>query len=246
MRGYLTVPGSESVDIRVDSPVEVYWDQEDGQTIRAPKGQQEFDLGISDITVSRHKNGHPPAVINPQPSCLEVVNRGNTNGVTVVAGDTENELETGHLQRVRRDATVSLGYQTDIRLEIKEDPRTEVSVEGNVEENVVMGDDESTTVTDSVVNRSSIGSTEGSSGARVDDSVVNRSEVGTGHEYDDPATDTQPVPDDPATDTRPVPDNAPDTDDTSEPETKFCIYCGTSTRADASVCSSCGESQPET
>jgi hypothetical protein len=139
-----------------------------------------------------------------------VVDRGNTNGVTVVAGDTENELETGHLQR-----------------------------------NVVMGDDESTTVTDSVINRSSIRSKEGSSGARVDDSVVNRPEVATGREYDNPATDTQPVPDESATDTRPTLDNAPSTDDTSEPKTKFCIHCGMSIRADASVCLPCGESQPE-
>ncbi|MFB6151290.1 MAG: hypothetical protein ABEJ40_05735 [Haloarculaceae archaeon] len=252
MRGYLSVVGTESAEVPVESETEVYRDPGDTQEVLAAQGDEIYRLGVADATVSRKKNGTAPVVLNARDDCLEVRNRNNTNGVIVRTNRDETDIGEGHVERVRRDATIEIGYQTTLKLEVQRDARVEVRggdyVAGNKVEN-------RTEVRDSVVNRSEIGSATGDGAGKgsavkdgrevtVDDSVVNRSKVATAddgsadgagsdsdtREYCEEHERTYTGEECPAC----RGDRKPDAGDT-----KFCRYCGTEIPARVRVCPAC-------
>lgn len=186
MRGYLSLAGTDDpTEIPVEDRVGLYRIQERNQQVFAEVADDLIPLGVSDPTVSRKKDA-APVVIVARDEFLEVRNNGNHNPVRVDEKATDaldQEVAEGTVATLKRDATVEIGYQTKLNLVVERSPRKEVNVRG---EKVVMGDeyDQSTTVEDSVVNRSNIGGTgarqaDAGGGAAVEDSVVNRSNVGS-------------------------------------------------------------------
>lgn len=181
MRGYLTVLGKESGQLIVeDSRVELYRDPGGSHSVYARKEDAQYDLGVSDITVSRPEDGTPPVAIEPRQACIEIHNRGNSNPVSVNCDGDSTEIKQGRTERIEDTATVSIGYQTTLQMRVEREAKREINVAGKVEGDLVAGDqqnvDKSTQVIDSVVNRSDIGG-EGEP-ATVEDSTVNRSHVG--------------------------------------------------------------------
>lgn len=180
MRGYLTVPDKDFAGLIVDSRVELYRDPGGSHSIYARKGDAQHDLGVSDITVSRLDNGTPPVAIEPRQACIEIHNKGNSNPVSVNCDGGRTEIEQGQAKRIEDTATLSIGYQTTLQMRVKREPKPEINVAGNVQGDVVAGDqqnvDERTQVVDSVVNRADIGGK--GEPATVEDSTVNRSQVG--------------------------------------------------------------------
>lgn len=230
MRGYLSVVGTDSGKVPVESKVAIFRDPGETQEIKASVDGDVRGLGMADVTVSRRKNDVAPVVLLSHDQCIEVRNEHNSNGVTVRTNRNEVELDSGYAEQVKRDASIDLGYRTELRLTVESEARIEVSgdyVTGNKI-------DKSTHLTDSVVNRSNVGAgasphggsaeSDTSSGpVNVDDSVVNRSNVGGAGSRQD----TQP--------THPSPDDAV----VEEGARDFCevherIYTGT-------VCPECGE-----
>lgn len=251
MKGYVSVSGSDGGELPVGPGIDIYRDPGETHQILAATQQGEVKLGVADGTVSRKKGGEPPIVIDRRSSTIEVRNSGNSNALVVTMGGREYELEEGQAKRIKRDAEISIGYQTTLRLEIEREARKEVNVGGDVSGDVVMGDnvDRSTSVADSVVNRSDIsgdgggGSRGGSGGAEVEDSVVNRSNVGGD------ATADRPTPsaagDDLGTErANRKPDSGAD-QSADRSETKYCLYCSDEIPAVARFCPSCGESLPD-
>lgn len=185
MKGYLSPEHGGSGAIPLESRAEVYRDPNDGQEIVVETGTAVSPLGVADVTVSRKKGDNAPVVLRSHSESIEIRNQGNSNGVTVrTEGDTQ-EIDEGFSARVRRDAVIELGYQTELRLTVEREARVEV--QGG---DYVAGD--KTEVTDSVVNRSEIGTGQPANtpeadetGGTVDDSVVNRSQVGNGGRVDD-------------------------------------------------------------
>lgn len=263
MNGHISVPNSNKGEIPIESRVEIYRDPGETQEILAATETGEVSLGIADPTVSRKKSDQAPVIISKAQTCLQIQNRANTNTVEVTIGSEDYDIEQGQIKRIKRDAKISLGFRTDLILEVEQQAITEVNVGGDVSGDVVMGDsvDQSTSVTDSVVNRSDIGGSEGTS---VDDSVVNRSNVGGSNstpETRQSANETQ------QTDQTEnfcqthqqtyLGDSCPDcaaasssqansqSNDESPAETKFCCYCGDEIPSIANICPDCGESLPD-
>lgn len=257
MKGYLSIAG-ESSGIPLEGRTEVYRDPEDGRQIVAETAQRTVELGIADPTVSRKKGSEAPVVIKPCDEHIEIRNRGNTNGVTIIDGDEEIDIEEGFLERIRRDAQLKIGYQTVLSLEVEREAKT--VVEGDIQSSgdVVVGDatkvDNSTTVEDSVVNRSNVG---GDGSASVEDSVVNRSNVGEaesgnpGSSQPDGGVDAEAGSRDTqqfcethkVSYTDSCPECATGTDGGTSEETKYCIHCGTPIPIAATVCPDCGNDQ---
>lgn len=250
MRGYLSVAEADSGSIPLDSRVGIYRDGSGSHSVCASTAQGEHELGVSDVTVSREKNGTPAVVIEPRQSHIEIRNEQNANGV-LVAGDGDRvELDKGRTTRIEDTATVRVGFHTKLRLTVEREAKTEINVGGNVGGDVVAGDDKSvderTQVVDSVVNRSEIGA---DGGAEIEDSVVNGSTVGpesTAESHSD--SDTQnycEVHERMYTaETCPMCQAERSSANDESEETKFCMFCGTKIPAVAKVCPDCGKQLP--
>jgi len=262
MKGYLSVVDSDSGAIRVDSRMEIFRALDGHQKVLIRADGNETDLGVRDATVSRLKNDRPPIVLEPRQSCIEVHNRRNTNGVTVVCNDDRTELDEGQMIMVDDSSKIGVGYQTEFWLRVEQEATTRIEVDGDIGGDVVAGDqtkvNESTRVEDSVVNRSDVG---GDKGATVDDSVVNRSSVGSvesGTTASDDSTVRGGNPDDEDTknrcevhDTLYSGDVCPECEAKREApgiggaETMFCTFCGADVPAAPESCSECGEQLPD-
>jgi len=185
MKAYLSPVQGESGAIPIESWAGVYRDPDNGQQVAVETESTVSHLGIADVTVSRKKGDGPPVVFRSRSESIEIRNRGNSNGVTVRTEGDSQEIDEGFSARVHRDATIELGYQTKLRLTVEREARVEVQ-----NGDYVAGD--KTEVTDSVVNRSEIGTGQpadapevNQQGGTVDDSVVNRSQVENGERVDD-------------------------------------------------------------
>lgn len=253
MRGYLSVRGGDN-QIPLEERVEVYRTPDDSGRIVLDTTDQTVRLDVADMTVSRKTGDEAPVVLEPRSEHIEIHNQGNTNGVTVIRGEREVTLDAGFLERVSRDVRVKIGYQTVLQLDVEREARQEYVIEGNVEQgDVVMGSaekvDRSTTVTDSVVNRSDLGAGDHSDeGERTGTSPTGGASQ---------ASDATPGPaDGPATteaskatqkfcethqrsyaDTCPECAAEPNDDDTTE--TKYCVHCGSSVPAAVRTCPDC-------
>ena len=261
MRGYLSVIDSDSGAVRVDSRTEIFRALDERQTVLIRADGDETDLGVRDATVSRLKNDRPPIVLEPRRSCIEVHNRHNTNGVTVVCDDDRTELDEGQMMMIDDSSRIAVGY-TEFWLRVEQEATTRIEVDGDIDGDVIAGDqtkvDESTRVADSVVNRSDVG---GDEGATVDDSVVNRSSVGSvesGTTASDDSTVRGENPDDADTknrceihDTLYSGDVCPGCEAKREApgiggaETIFCMFCGADVPAAPESCPECGEQLPD-
>jgi hypothetical protein len=244
MRAYLTVPDTDAGQLVVDSRVELYRDPERSHSVCARREGETHELGVSDGTVSRRKDGTPPVVIEPRESHIEVHNRRNSNGVTVECDDGRTELPKGRTETVSETAWIELGYRTRLVMRVKKEAR--INVEGPVSGDVVAGDqtniDERTQVVDSVVNRSEI---DGDGNGTVEDSVVNRSQVGAEGQSDDSDTKNRCEKHDRMYTSDVCPECQAEQSASDEPaETQFCLYCGTEMVATASVCPDCGNEFP--
>lgn len=179
VQGYLSAP-DEAGQIEIDGRTELYRDPDRGHRVVVAVEGSETVLGVADATVSR-RQGEAPVVFEPAATCIEVHNQGNSNGLTVVTDGRTEEVPEGRMTTVERDATVSVGVTAELEL-VVERAASVTNVYHQGEGDVVTGDvtnvDRSTTVTDSVVNRSDIGGDDGEGAADVDDSVVNRSSLG--------------------------------------------------------------------
>lgn len=252
MRGYLSVPGSDSGRISVDSRIEIYRDAEREQEIIARTSEGECELGVRDVTVSRSKDGTAPVIVEPRQSYIEIKNKCNSNGVTVVCDGDSTELEQGLTTTIDDTAQITIGYQTEFRLRVEKEAKTEVNVGGDVAGDVVAGDqtnvDESTRVVDSVVNRSEIS---GDGGAKVDDSVVNRSQIG-GEPTEESVSDSDTQKHCEAHDLMYSGEICPKCEtegvatESEGEETKFCLFCGTAIAITATVCPECNKQLPDT
>jgi hypothetical protein len=162
MRGYLSVSGDTS-RIPIDERTEVYRDpdsQSDSGIVAEKKGRK-IALGVSDVTVSRKKNGSPPVVIEPKENFIEIHNNGNSNGVTVRTSSEKKEVKEGCVETVQSDTTISLGYNAEFRLTVEtvaEVTNIEHKGDGDIEyvdgDKTVKNVDKSTEVgEDAVVNR---------------------------------------------------------------------------------------------
>lgn len=254
MKGYLSAErGASGRSIPLESRAEVYRDPEEGQEIVVATEGSVSNLGISDVTVSRKKGDQAPVLIQPQSESIEIRNAGNSNAVVVsTEGDTQ-ELEEGFSARVRRDAVIKLGYQTELRLTVEREAREEYVIEGDVDTggDVVMGDqtqvDQRTTVEDVVAKDLSVS---GEEPAEVSDVVATDLRVGGGDEGTDDE-DSEPTKEfcerHEMAYTGPVCPKCAETDGEDERygETMFCIFCGESIPALAQVCPNCGEELPD-
>ena len=83
-------------------------------------------------------------VIEPQQSYIEIHNKQNSNGITVVCDGDRTELEEGLTTTIDDTATITVGYQTEFRLSVKREAKTEINVGGDVSGDVVAGDQERT------------------------------------------------------------------------------------------------------
>lgn len=264
MRAYLTVPDTDAGQLVVDSRVELYRDPERSHSVCARREGETHELGVSDGTVSRRKDGTPPVVIEPRESHIEVHNRRNSNGVTVECDDGRTELPKGRTETVSETAWIELGYRTRLVMRVKKEAR--INVEGPVSGDVVAGDqtniDERTQVVDSVVNRSEIdgdgnGTVEdsvvnrsqvgGDGSGTVEDSVVNRSKVGgVDRRLDESDTKNHCERHDRMYASDVCPECEAEQHSGDEPaETKFCLYCGTEILVVTAVCPDCGNELPK-
>jgi hypothetical protein len=225
MRGYISVDRSDQGQVPVDSRTEIYRDPGDSESILAEWDGKTVPLGISDVTVSRKKGEQAPLVIAPRSEFIEIHNNGNSNGVTVVSEGDERDVGEGRVETVRRDAEITIGYQTELQLTIEREAKVEQNVVNKGRGDVVMGDsiDNSTSMgDDNVINRSDIG---GPDGAEVgSDNVVNRSEIG-GTEPERTQADG----------------TGADSKSTTGAETQFCIGCGSEIATHVQYCPSCGK-----
>jgi len=131
----------------------------------------------------------------------------------VVVGSQEKSVESESVTKIDRSTTdVDVDKSTEVR-------------------------DDSTTVTDSVVKDSDIGSGGGST--EVDDSVVSDSTVGSEGRRSEVDSGTGARTTDPDPDPEPEPRRGGG--DGGGEETQFCIFCGDEIPARASNCPACGE-----
>jgi len=264
MKGYLSPETTDSGVVPIESRAEVYRDPDRGQEIVVETPTGIASLDIADVTVSRKKGDDPPVVLISQSESIEIRNQGNSNGVVVRTDGETREIDDGFSERVRRDAVIELGYQTELRLTVERDPRVEV--QGG---DYVAGD--KTEVTDSVVNRSEIGTGQPADAPEadetdgtVDDSVVNRSQVGNSGRVDDSVVNRSNVGETPTADTSASSDDptgrltSGGTDDQTTTRNvcevhqitytgQTCPKCARSAEQDTETkfCLFCGESIPE-
>jgi ribosomal protein L40E len=242
MRGYISAGGSTEGRVPLESETAIYRDPGDSEQVLAQIGDQTRSLGVADVTVSRKKDDTAPIVISPQSEFIEIRNNGNTNGVTVVEQGDKRSVATGHVENVTRDASIEIGYQTELQLTISRESKIEQNIVHEGDGDVVMGDsiDESTSVgDDNIINRSDIGGS--ASAAEVgDDNSINRSNLDE-EEHDHRADDTHPT-------TSPRPSETDQSHSSAsegrpsggERDRQFCMNCGTELTPQAVYCRSCG------
>jgi hypothetical protein len=245
MKGYLTPEQGGAGAVPIESQAEVYRDPDSGQEVTVATDGSESSLGVADVTVSRKKNGTAPVVLKPESECIEVRNRGNTNGVVVRTDGDHKELQEGFSARLRRDAVLQIGHQTKLRLTIEREAREEYVIGGDVDADgdVVMGEqrnvDQRTTVEDVVAKEIEV---DGDSPAEVRDTVANDMRVGANGDDESP---TQNVCEDHGTYTGQVCPKCESTDDaSSEGDSKYCIFCGDTVPTSAQACPECGKEFP--
>jgi hypothetical protein len=253
MRGYLSVEAAAG-QVPVRERTGVYRDPDRGEAVVAETDGNVVPLGVADVTVSRRGASGVPVVLLPQDERIEIRNNGNSNGVTVVSGGETTDVPEGRVESVTTDATISIGYRTDLQLQIERDARLEQNVVHRGEGDVVMGDmtDRSTTVgDDNVMNRSEIGdSTPDSDGderttsasKREGSATSNPDRSRTRNRHPTKTTDRSPGSDPESRRQGPEP--------TSETggagaggrgsSERVCPDCGTETRPTDSYCSGCG------
>lgn len=125
MQAYLSPIGSDAEDLRrivIEDSIGVY---RDGNDVIAQVGNQTLDLGISDPTVSRAKDGSPPIEFDLSDGRVVVKNTGNTNGVTIDTGIRSISIEDGSAHEVTQDCTVEAGFNTELQLSIENEEREE-------------------------------------------------------------------------------------------------------------------------
>lgn len=235
MRGYVAVENSGHGKVPVESRTEIYRDPGDTEQILVETAGQTVPLSVADVTVSRKKGDKAPVVINPQSEFIEICNNGNSNGVEIISQGERVEVKEGKVETVRRDAKISIGYQTEMQLTIEREAKVEQNVVNEGSGDVVMGDsiDNSTSVgDDNVINRSDIGGQEPADVGS--DNVMNRSSVGGGEASNPNKSHSKSA----------------DTTDhqTSPPEqsgTMYCIACGSEVGTDIAYCPNCGENLGE-
>lgn len=242
MKGYLTPEQGGTGAVPIESRTEVYRDPESGQEVTVATNGSESRLGVADVTVSRKKDGTAPVVLKPESECIEVRNRGNSNGVVVRTEGDQQEIEEGFSARLRRDAVLKIGHQTRLRLTVEREAREEYVIGGDVDADgdVVMGDqrhvDNRQSYEDFVAKEVD---TNGDSPTEIQDGVIGDMS-GAGEESSD--SPTKNICDEHGAYTGPV---CPDCNrETDSVETKFCIYCGESVPALAEVCPECGKELP--
>jgi hypothetical protein len=174
MRGYLSVADGDGGRIPLGSPTELYRIPDENNRVVVESEGSVTPLGVADATVSRKKQGRAPVSFTPRSEFVEIRNDGNTNGVTVTTGGDEFDVEEGFVETVTRDATISIGYRTTVRLTVEREASVEQNVVHEGDGDVVVGDqttvDRSTTVgDDNVINRSTIDGTEPSGGGTTTD-----------------------------------------------------------------------------
>ncbi|WP_136686774.1 zinc ribbon domain-containing protein [Halorhabdus amylolytica] len=231
--------------IPIETRTEIYRDPDNGQQITVNTDGRTVTLGIADVTVSRESGDEAPIVIKPESECIEVRNEGNTNGVHIRTEGDQKELEKGFSARIRRDAVLKVGYQTEFRLTVEREAREEYIIDGDVDADgdVVMGDqrnvDERTTVEDVVAKELEV---DGETSGDVQDTVANEMHVGG-----DRSGDTQNICEEHGIYTGPVcPDCAEkDTTQNDRPSTKYCLYCGEPVPESARSCPECGKGFPD-
>lgn len=268
MKGYLTpASGGRSGSVPVDGRTGIYRDPDRGQEVVVEREGEVSSLGVADATVSRKKDG-APVVLEPRAECIEVRNRHNTNGVVIETDGHERELDSGFSARIRRDATLELGFNAAVRLTVEREAREEYVIEGDVQTggDVVMGDreDNGTVVEDVVAKELNVGD-DGDGPAEVRDAVANEMNVGVdaGAESD---TGDPVEPDAETTQHRcerhdvmyageECPKCAAERRQQSRgdgagsaggaAETKYCLFCGDEIPEQARVCPACGEDLPD-
>jgi len=192
MKAYVSTERDDG-KVEIDGTAAIYRDPDRGHAIVVESGGRDVALDVADATVSRRSDGDAPIVVELVDSCVEIRNNGNANGLTVTSSGQTESVPEDRVATVDRDATLLIGARASIELVVERTGGvTNVYHEGSGD--VVAGDvttvDRSTTITDSVVNRSDIGSTgaeDADAGSATDavggettveDSVVNRSDVG--------------------------------------------------------------------
>lgn len=223
MRGYLSAPGGDGGQIKIESRAELYRDPGETEEVFVETSGRAVSLGVSDVTVSRKKGDDAPIVVEPGAEYMEIHNEGNTNGVTVRTREEEMEVETGRLASIRRDAELSIGFNTELQLIVEREAKVEQNVvnEGDFDGDIVFGDQQN------VDNRTNVG----------DDNVINRTDIGG----DEPAE----VGDDNVANRSTVGGDTASGDNTADGDTQdvqFCIECGTELPAEAVACYACGTS----
>ena len=215
MRGYLSAANGETNGGRIplESPTELYREPDEHNRVVAESEGRVRPLGVADATVSRKKGGRAPVRLTPRSEFVEIRNDGNTNGVTVSTGGDEFEVEEGFVETVARDATISLGYRTTLRLTVEREASVEQNVVHQGDGDVVVGDqkniDRSTSVgDDNIINRSSVGDPSAADGGTGSDSAP---ASGRGSRGAGSGPDTA--------------DSAPGSRGTSSPT--YCTDCGT-------------------
>jgi len=244
MKGYLSTEETSMGRVPIETRTEIYRDPDNDQQITVKTDGRTVPLGIADVTVSRKNGDKAPIVIKPESECIEVRNEGNTNGAHIRTEGDQKELDEGFSARIRRDAVLKVGYQTEFRLTVEREAREEYVIDGDVDADgdVVMGDqrnvDERTTVEDVVAKELEV---DGEAPADVQDTHTNEMHVG-----DNRSDDTQNICEEHGTYTGPVcPDCAgEDKTQNDRQNTKYCIYCGEPVPASARSCPECGKEFP--
>lgn len=173
MRGYISPLSSEG-RISLDSKTEIYRDPEHSRAVVAEQKGEKVRLGVSDVTVSRKKNGTAPVVLDPKDNFIEVHNNGNSNGVVIESSSGKQKVREGFVETVQTDTDLKIGYNT-ILCVIVETVSEVTNIEHAGEGDVVAGDkkvenvDKSTEVgQDAVVNRLNTHNTEESGSSEAD------------------------------------------------------------------------------
>jgi ElaB/YqjD/DUF883 family membrane-anchored ribosome-binding protein len=124
MRAYLTPLGqvddqSRQIDMEEGAQVGIY---RDGQQVlvETPRGTK--DLGVRDVTVSRKKSGEPSVSFRAVTGEVEIMNHpGSKNSLTLRQQiRDERSIAPGETEQVTESCVVEVGFNTEVRLTIKE------------------------------------------------------------------------------------------------------------------------------
>lgn len=230
MRGSITAIDSSGGKVEFDSRLELYRSPENHQVI-AEAGGESITLGLADVTVSRKTDDRSPVVIQAQESHFNIQNKGNSNGVVIESSEGKVELNQGQAKRVSETAEIRIGHNTSLRL-------SPIQPTQAISDDIV---EQSTSVSDSVINRSEIGTTTSTNSE--DTAIYSGSDKNDSNSPDDTQTSS-------ASKHEPSRVNNVETDssnnttvetDEEATEIKYCLYCGQEVSAQADYCPSCGE-----